>query len=438
MAFVADNTPSIRSPTVPKAPCSAENQTQTPSLDDDCSIPDGGHGWIVLIGCTVVSWWSIGTAQSFGVLQAALLKEGVSTSVNLLFVGSLSAGLVPAFAIFYARAMRAWGTRANAMLGIYLMSLGSAISSVVFRDIGALFAAYGVLMGVGMGFTFTVCLVVVVEQVRLLEAGLGSFGSFSDHSPDGGGCSYAVLSAPKRFGQWHYLCRWWCWRRCGQRDAQCCYRASRDRLGASHSLCSSGWHGASCCFRYPGEDPLPTLRSGRLVGEPCFCPCCSVTANGSPQGNVSVYHFRLTVPRRRDRHFPTLRAAILLVSLCELDRAISQHWRRSYGGFQRGVCSGFLSDRLGALDVLFMALVLTGLSMLVIWPFASSLGVAVVFVIVGGTAVGGFFSTMPTAVGHVLGSAIMSLVMGMILTSWTGGYVMVSKSLQINGPGNRS
>lgn len=123
---------------------------------DDLSTPDGGRGWVVLAGCTIVSWWSIGTAQSFGVLQEALLKENVSTSVNLLFVGSLSASLVSAFAIFYARAMRAWGTRINAMLGISLMSLSGAISSVVYKDIGALFAAYGVLMGIGMGLTFTV------------------------------------------------------------------------------------------------------------------------------------------------------------------------------------------------------------------------------------------------------------------------------------------
>lgn len=154
--MVVDDTPSDRSPTVPEALYPAASQTKTPLPNEDYEIPDGGRGWIVLIGCTIVSWWSIGTAQSCGVLQAALLKEGVSTSVNLLFVGSLSAGLVPAFAIFYARAMRACGTRLNAMLGICLMSLGSAISSVVFRGTGALFAAYGVLMGVGMGLTFTV------------------------------------------------------------------------------------------------------------------------------------------------------------------------------------------------------------------------------------------------------------------------------------------
>lgn len=130
----------------------SEKGSETPlAKDDDLSIPDGGYGWVVLAGCTVVAWWSIGTAQSFGVLQAALLEAEVSSSTNLLFVGSMSAGIVSAFAILYARFMRSMGTRRTAMLGIFLMSLSGAISSVVYKNIGALFAAYGVLMGLGMG-----------------------------------------------------------------------------------------------------------------------------------------------------------------------------------------------------------------------------------------------------------------------------------------------
>lgn len=123
----------------------------TTSNDDELLIPDGGRGWVVLIGCTIVAWWSIGTAQSFGVLQTALLEENVSTSVNLLFVGSLSLGIVSAFAMLYARAMRSIGTRWTALLGISLMSLSGAISSVVYTDIQSLYATYGVIMGLGIG-----------------------------------------------------------------------------------------------------------------------------------------------------------------------------------------------------------------------------------------------------------------------------------------------
>jgi hypothetical protein len=123
-----------------------------PPRDDDLSIPDGGRGWVVLAGCTIVSWWSVGTAQSYGILQ-----ENVSTSVNLMFVGCLSVGLVCALALVYGKVMRTLGTRRTAMLGVLLMSISGAVSSVVYKNIGALFAAYGLLMGLGMGLTFTVC-----------------------------------------------------------------------------------------------------------------------------------------------------------------------------------------------------------------------------------------------------------------------------------------
>jgi hypothetical protein len=39
---------------------------------------------------------------------------------------------------------------------------------------------------------------------------------------------------------------------------------------------------------------------------------------------------------------------------------------------------------------------------------------------------GGFFSTMPTVVSNVFGSARVSVAMSMVITGWIGGYLMVS------------
>ena len=63
--------------------------------------------------------------------------------------------------------------------------------------------------------------------------------------------------------------------------------------------------------------------------------------------------------------------------------------------------------------------------MLTIWPVSNSLAPLIVFVIVNGAANGGFFSTMPTVVGSVFGSARVGVAMGMIITGWAGGYLMV-------------
>ena len=87
---------------------------------------------------------------------------------------------------------------------------------------------------------------------------------------------------------------------------------------------------------------------------------------------------------------------------------------------------GFFSDRLGPLNTLFLSLLLSAVSMLVLWPVSSSVAPLVAFVIINGMANGGFFSTIPTVVGNVFGSARVSVAMGMIVTGWVGGYLLVS------------
>jgi hypothetical protein len=47
-------------------------------------------------------------------------------------------------------------------------------------------------------------------------------------------------------------------------------------------------------------------------------------------------------------------------------------------------------------------------------------------VIINGAANGGFFSTTPTVVGNVFGSRRVGVAMGMIVSGWAGGYLMVS------------
>lgn len=86
---------------------------------------------------------------------------------------------------------------------------------------------------------------------------------------------------------------------------------------------------------------------------------------------------------------------------------------------------GFCCDSLGPLNTLFISLLLSALSMLILWPVSTSIGPLVVFVIINGMSNGGFFSTMPTVIGNVFGSARVSVAVGMIVTGWAGGYLLV-------------
>lgn len=76
------------------------------------------------------------------------------------------------------------------------------------------------------------------------------------------------------------------------------------------------------------------------------------------------------------------------------------------------------------MNVLLASLVLSAISMLAIWPISQSVGPLAVFVILNGVSNGGFFSTTPTVASSVFGSARVSVVMGMIMTGWIGGYLL--------------
>ena len=87
--------------------------------------------------------------------------------------------------------------------------------------------------------------------------------------------------------------------------------------------------------------------------------------------------------------------------------------------------SGLACDKLGSLSTLFLTLVLSSISLMVMWPLSNSIGPLIAFIIINGIANGGFFSTMPTVIGNVFGSAHVSVAMGMIVSGWVGGYLMV-------------
>lgn len=84
-----------------------------------------------------------------------------------------------------------------------------------------------------------------------------------------------------------------------------------------------------------------------------------------------------------------------------------------------------MSDSIGPVNTLLISLLGSALSMLAIWPVSNSLGPLIVFVIMNGMANGGFFSTIPTVVISVFGSRRVGVAMGMIVTAWAGGYLMV-------------
>jgi hypothetical protein len=122
----------------------------------DSSVPDGGYGWVVIIAAAVVTWWFGGTSYSWGVIQGALVADGVGSPATLAFVGSLAISLISAMAIVNGWLVRQVGTQRTALLGITCLGLGQILGSFAVRNITGLFLTSGVVFGIGLSLCFMV------------------------------------------------------------------------------------------------------------------------------------------------------------------------------------------------------------------------------------------------------------------------------------------
>lgn len=118
----------------------------------DAEVPDGGKGWVVIFGCAVLTWWFIGTANCWGVLQAALIDDGLSSASTLSFVGSLAIACISFLGIFNAKIVRKIGIRASAIMGVSLLGLGEVLSGFAVKNVAGLFMTFGVITGVGIRY----------------------------------------------------------------------------------------------------------------------------------------------------------------------------------------------------------------------------------------------------------------------------------------------
>lgn len=120
------------------------------SLLADSQVPDGGYGWVVVFACSALCFWFVGTTYSWGVIQAALVKQNLSSPATLSFVGSLACACNSLFALLNARIIRWAGARNTALAGITLFGGGQILSGFTAHSVPGLFVTMGVIMGVGM------------------------------------------------------------------------------------------------------------------------------------------------------------------------------------------------------------------------------------------------------------------------------------------------
>ncbi|KAJ7868783.1 major facilitator superfamily domain-containing protein [Mycena olivaceomarginata] len=349
----------------------------------ESQVPDGGHGsWAVVFGCAVLTWWFVGSTYSWGLMQAALVKQGLSSASTLSFVGSSTAACISALGLINARVIRFLGARRTALLGISLIGLGQILSGFATLNIGALFVTFGAVTGIGTSLCFMVVSVTPAQYFNK-RRGLANGIVYAGGGLGGAVTSFAIDALIKSVGPaWTFRTIGFITLATGVPAA--CLIKERTTIRTAGFI---EWS----LFRDPRFIILffaGAIGTFPLFVAPFFLPLYSNSvglSSGVGAGLVAAFNFSSALGRF---------------------------------GF------GFASDILGPVNVLFFALLLSAISMLAIWPVSTSLAPLVLFVVINGAANGGFFSTMPTVVGNVFGSARVSVAMGMIVTGWAGGYLM--------------
>ncbi|CAG8263172.1 unnamed protein product [Penicillium olsonii] len=350
----------------------------------DAEVPDGGYGWVVISACAVLTWWFIGTAYCWGIFQAALVKEGLSSSSTLAFVGSLAAACISIFGIMNARVIRRLGTQTSALLGIFLVGLGEVLSGFTTKNIGGLFVTAGLNLGVGTSLCFMVVSIIPAQYFKN-KRGIAGGIVYAAGGLGGAAISFILDALIGSVGiEWTF-----------------------------RILGFMTWGtGLPAAFLIKQRIAIPPtafidlnlLRNARFL---------LLFATGA------IATFPLLVP---PFFLPLYADSIGLSTNAGAGMVAAFNFASAVGRLLCGACC----DLLGPVNTLFVSILLSGVSMIVIWPFSTSIGPLVVFVIINGMANGGFFSTMPTVVGTVFGSARVSVAMGMTVTGWVGGYLLVS------------
>ena len=144
----------------------------------DEGVPEGGYGWIALAACGihpslptspsiiasrlfplltgVLCWWFVGTTYCWGIIQGALVADGLSSPSTLAWVGSITVACNAIFSVLSARVLRSLGSRKTAFVGITFLAMGEILAGFSTKNIGGLFVTEGVVMGIGVSLSFIV------------------------------------------------------------------------------------------------------------------------------------------------------------------------------------------------------------------------------------------------------------------------------------------
>ncbi|KAH8829865.1 major facilitator superfamily domain-containing protein [Flagelloscypha sp. PMI_526] len=355
--------------------------TSATAIHEHDDLPEGGYGWVIVACCSAITFFYVGLPYSWGVIQVRLTESGLAKPSSLAFVGSVATCFVAVGALANARILRAIGTRNAAVVASLLYGGGQIMSSWSMTSFAGLLITNGIIAGIGVGIFFLCCGSLPAQYFKRRR------GLANGLVIGGGGLGGGVMSVTMNY----LLDRVgvaWTFRIIGLTTLAVTLPASlmlkeRTRRGTAHIEWSY--------FRDPKFILL--FLGGGIATFPVLVPAFFI-----PQYATSL-------------GISTSTAAFILAGF-------------NLSSFFGRVGFGALCDYIGPVSSLILALLTSAVSMLAIWPVSKSIGPFILFSIISGAGNGGFFSTVPSAVGHIYGGHRVPIALAMIVTAWSAGYFL--------------
>ena len=371
-----------------------EDTTTSPPEDDHSPSsnvttipPDGGYGWVVILSCSLMTFWFNGLSGSWGVIQTALLNTSLPSSTptaTITFVGSLNLCLCVSLGIFGVRLISLLGARWTAMLGVTLMGVGEISAGFATGSVGGLFGGISVVVGMGT------CLVYVVSNSVPPQWFGRKLGMANSVVKFGGGVGSCVLSIA---------------------------------LQALITAVGTKW-----MFRILGGLTLVTgLPAAWLVKERYPLPRRSIL------GDLSLFKglpFTAIFVSSALGTFALFVPPFFLPLFAQSAGLSAQTGAALVAGFNActavgRLLAGPLCDFMGPMNMFLLTMTVNAVSMLAIWPVAGgNLGLLVLFAVANGVANGAFFVVLPTTVARVAGPGREAVAMSLNISGWTAGYLL--------------
>lgn len=141
--------------------------------------PDGGWGWVIVtvgfLGCLIVD----GIIFSFGVVFIDIVDYFQAGTSKASWIGSLMAGMYLTIGPVVSALANKYGCRIVTIVGAIIASVGLALSSFA-TSVDYLIFTYGILGGIGFGFIYLPCIVMVqfyFDKKRAFATGICVCGS---------------------------------------------------------------------------------------------------------------------------------------------------------------------------------------------------------------------------------------------------------------------